>query len=272
MSKRVVNIALIGQKFMGRAHSNAYLKVSKFFDLPVEPVMHTIVGRDEKQLKEFAGRWGWQNYSTNWRKVVTDPQIDLVDIGTPNNLHEPMAVAALKAGKAVACEKPLAATFDQAKLMAAQAARAKVPTFVWFNYRRCPAIGLAHQLVRAGKLGRIYHVRAAYLQDWAASDVPISWQFDKKQAGAGVHGDLNAHIVDMARFITGQEIVEVCGMDKTFIKQRRAGRTAKGLKKVTVPDAFCFMAKYNSGAIGTFEATRFATGRKNSNQIEINGR
>jgi len=279
MAARTVNVALIGQKFMGRVHSNAYLKVSKFFNLPVEPVMHTVVGRDESQLKAFAEQWGWRHYSTNWKRVVASDAIDLVDIGTPNNLHEPMAVAALEAGKAVACEKPLAANLAQGVRMAKAAARAKAPTFVWYNYRRCPAVALAHQLVKAGKLGRLYHVRARYLQDWGGPDVPLLWRFDKRYAGSGAHGDLNAHIIDMARFITGAEIVEVSGLAETFITKRRLGQTTKGLKgkasgnwgKVTVDDTASFLARFDNGAVGTFECTRLATGRKNSNQIEING-
>lgn len=280
MAKRTINIALIGQKFMGKAHSNAYLNVAKFFDLPVEPVMHTICGRDEAELKAFADKWGWQHASTDWKKVVTSPEIDLVDVGTPNDAHEPMAVLALKAGKAVACEKPLAHTLKSAKVMADAAKKAKVPTFVWYNYRRCPAVALARQIVLEKRIGRIYHVRAQYLQDWGGPETPLLWRFDKKRAGSGAHGDLNAHIIDMARFITGQEITEVSGLEETFIKQRAipagtkliGGKGQSGKKgESTVDDAVLFLARFDGGAVGSFEATRLATGNRNGNQIEING-
>lgn len=278
---KTINVALIGQKFMGKAHSNAYLKVAKFFELPVTPVMHTIVGRNEEELKGFADKWGWRNYSTDWRTVIRSPEINLVDIGTPNDMHEDIAIAALNAGKAVACEKPLANTFSAARNMAAAAKKSKQPTFVWFNYRRVPAVALARQIVNEGRLGRIYHVRAQYLQDWGGPETPLVWRFDKKRAGSGAHGDLNAHIVDMARFITGQEITEVCGLAETFIKERKipvadtgisagsARRNAMG--KSTVDDAMLFLARFRGGAVGSFEATRLATGNKNGNQIEING-
>ncbi len=270
MAKKQINVALIGQKFMGKAHSNAYLKVNKFFDLPVEIVMHTVVGRNAKELADFAKRWGWENHSTNWKKTVTLPEIDLVDIGTPNDLHAPMAIEALKAGKAVACEKPLADTLTAATKMTQAAKKSKKPTFVWFNYRRCPAVALARQIVKEGRLGRIYHVRAQYLQEWGGPDTPLLWRFIKKHAGSGAHGDLNAHIVDMARFITDAEIIEVSGLAETFIKIRTIpGTNKKG--KSTVDDAVLFHARMDNGAIANFEATRLATGRKNANQIEING-
>ncbi len=270
MARKQINVALIGQKFMGKAHSNAYLKVNKFFDLPVEIVMHTVVGRNADELAKFAKRWGWAHYSTNWKKVVNSPEIDLVDIGTPNDLHAPMAIEALNAGKAVACEKPLAETWVSAKKMAQAAKKAKRPTFVWFNYRRCPAIALARQIVREGRLGRIYHVRAQYLQEWGGADTPLLWRFVKKHAGSGAHGDLNAHIVDMARFVTGSEIVEVSALAETFIKERVIPGTKKKGKS-TVDDAVLFFGRMDNGAIASFEATRLATGRKNANQIEING-
>lgn len=280
--RKSLNVALIGQKFMGRTHSNAYLKVAKFFDVPLEPVMHTICGRNEAELREFAGRWGWRNFTTDWKKVVGDPEIDLVDIGTPNHLHAPMAIAAIEAGKAVACEKPLAGTLDDAKAMAQAARRHKARTFVWYNYRRCPALAAAHQFVKQGLLGRIYHVRAAYLQDWGGPDTPLLWRFQKKLAGSGAHGDLNAHIIDMARFVTGAEITEVTGaIAETFVKSRTIpetdtgawGTKGKARKKgrSDVDDAVLFLARFNNGAVGTFEATRLATGNKNANQIEVNG-
>jgi predicted dehydrogenase len=286
MSK-TINVCLIGQKFMGRTHSNGYLKAPKFFtDLPANPVMHTIVGRNQAELNEFSQRWGWQRTSTDWKKTINDPAIDLVDVGTPNNLHAEMSIAALEAGKHVACEKPLAGSLDEARQMR-DAAR-KHPnqqTFVWYNYRRVPAVALAHQLAKAGKIGRIYHVRAYYLQDWAGPGVPLIWRFLKEVSGTGSLGDLGAHIIDMARFITGEEITEVIGSaSETFVKEREipaqgssggiaaGAAAAKGaMGKVTVDDANVFIAKLAGGGLATFESTRFATGRQNMNGLEING-
>lgn len=297
MSK-TCNIALLGQKFMGRVHSNAWLKAERFFRLPLRPVMHTIVGRDLIALAPFADRWGWKHYHTTWQEVVKSPDIDLVDIGTPNYLHADQALAALTAGKHVACEKPLAGTLKDARAMRHAAAKSrKCKTFVWFNYRRCPAVALAHQLVKQGRLGRIYHVRANYLQSWAGPDVPLLWRFQRKYAGSGAHGDLNAHIVDMARFITGDEIIEVCGaISETFVKDRlmpaaaarHAAARATGTTtpkgglgaapalrgergKVDVDDCTIFLARFSAGAVASFEATRLATGNQNNNTIEVNG-
>ncbi len=280
----ICNIALLGQKFMGRAHSNAYLKVTRFFNLPKKPVMHTIVGRDLIALAPFADRWGWRNYSTTWKDVVKESDVHLVDVSTPNYMHAEQAIAALAAGKHVCCEKPLAHTLKDARAMKNAAARArKSNTYVWFNYRRCPAVALAHRLVQEGRLGRIYHVRASYLQDWGTPDAPLMWRFQKKYAGSGAHGDLNAHIVDMARFITGQEITEVTGaIAETFIPERplppkphvRGGVTSRRKKemgKSDVDDCVLFLARFKGGAVGTFEATRLAAGNQNNNSIEING-
>jgi predicted dehydrogenase len=281
----ICNIALIGQKFMGRAHSNAYVKAARFFNVPIRPFMHTIVGLDLIALAPFADRWGWKNYSTSWKDVVKDPAIDLVDISTPNYMHAEQALAALAAGKHVACEKPLAATLKEARAMKNAAARTRKPkTFVWFNYRRCPAVALAHQLVRAGRVGRIYHVRAAYLQDWGGPNTPLSWRFQKKYAGSGAHGDLNAHIIDMARFITGQEFTEISGaVSDTFISERELigpppttggrarSRRKTALGKSDVDDCVLFLARMSGGVIASFEATRLATGNQNNNMIEVNG-
>jgi predicted dehydrogenase len=283
----MLNVGLIGSKFMGRTHSNGYLKVAKFFtDLPCEPVMHTIAARDAKDLSTFAPRWGWQHYTTDWRELATNPEIDLVDIGTPNDVHMEQALAALEAGKHVACEKPLAGTLDDARAMAQAAKKARGSrTFVWYNYRRVPAVALAHQLVQEGRLGRIYHVRAAYLQDWGGPETPLLWRFQGDKAGSGAHGDLNAHIIDMARFITGDEISEVSGaIEETFIKERTilgsdsggeiAGKGAKKTAKKgksTVDDAVLFLARFKKGAVASFEATRLSTGDKNRNRIEIHG-
>ncbi len=281
-----INVALIGSKFMGRTHSNAYLKVAKFFDLPVDPVMHTICARDAEDLRKFAPRWGWKNHSTDWQRVIQSPEIQLVDVSTPNYVHKDQSIAALEAGKHVACEKPLAGTLADARQMrdAAKAAR-KSKTFVWYNYRRVPAVALAHQLARAGKLGRIFHVRAFYLQDWAGPGVPLIWRFQKDVAGSGAHGDLNAHIIDMARFITGEEVTEVIGsVAETFIKEREipqqgsAGGIAAGaagargkMGQSDVDDAVMFLARMSGGGLASFEATRLATGNQNKNGLEVNG-
>lgn len=281
-----INIALIGSKFMGRVHSNAYLKASRFFDLSRTPVMHTVAARNVENLVAFSRRWGWRNFTDQWRLAVQNPEIDLLDVATPNHMHEEQAIAALEAGKHVVCEKPLAGTLQDARAML-RAAR-KVPkqkTFVWYNYRRCPAVALAHQLVKAGKLGQIYHVRAAYMQDWGGPETPLLWRFQAKFAGSGAHGDLNAHIIDMARFITGDEITEVTGaIEQTFIKQRNtiaggAGgdisgqgvRTRKRKGQSTVDDCVLFLARFKKGAVASFEATRLATGNKNANRIELHG-
>ena len=277
-----LNIALVGSKFMGRAHSNAWLSVNKFFDLPRDVVMRTVCALDAKETRAFARKWGWDRATTSYEDILDDETIELVDVGSPNHVHAPQSIAALEAGKHVACEKPLAGRLDDARAMRDAARKAKrrgLQTFVWFNYRRCPAVAFAHQLVRKGKLGRIYHVRAQYLQDWGGPDTPLSWRFDVKQAGSGAHGDLNAHIIDMARFITGDEIVEVSGaVQETFIRERRVvGTTGKGARsrkrrgKSTVDDCVLFLTRFKSGAVGSFEATRLATGNQNGNRIEING-
>ena len=283
--KDSLNVCMIGYRFMGRAHSNAYLKVDKFWDVDIHPVMHTVVGRDGKAVQAFAKRWGWQKSSTDWKAAVTAPEIDLVDVGTPNNQHMDMAVAALEAGKHVVCEKPLAATLADARQMRDAARKAKKSTTcVCYTYRRVPAVALAHRIVREKDLGPLYHIRAVYLQGWASSpDIPLIWRFDKEAAGSGAHGDLGAHIVDMARFITGDEFAEVTGaISHTFIKERviptaTAGAGiasgAKGggkLGKVLVDDAVLFLARMKSGAVASFESTRFATGDENKNGIEVN--
>ncbi len=284
MTKKTINVALIGQAFMGRAHSNAWSQVGRFFDPPRLPVLHTICARHGETLKTFAEKWGWRKAETQWEAVCADPEIDLVDIGTPNDLHRPIAEAALAAGKVVACEKPLAGTLEDARKMRAAARNSKAKTFVWYCYRRCPAVALAYQLVRAGRIGKIRHVRAVYLQSWADQSIPLTWRFDGRIAGSGSHGDLNAHIIDMTRFVTGEEIVEISGaIAETFIKRRRrmvgqaAGGIAEGLtassrmERVTVDDAVLFLARFSTGAVASFEATRMATGNLNRHGFEING-
>jgi predicted dehydrogenase len=286
MSRPTTNVCLIGHKFMGRTHSNAYLKVNKFFpELSLVPKMHTIVGRNEAELKHFAGEWGWAKTSIDWKQAIKDPEVQLVDIGTPNNMHREMAIAALEAGKHVACEKPLAQNLAEARQMLDVARKSKGKTFVWYNYRRVPAVALAHQLAAAGKIGRVYHIRAYYLQDWAGPSVPLIWRFSKAVSGSGSHGDLGAHVIDMARFITGDEFSEISGcVTETFIKEREipsqgsgggiaaGAAAAKGkMGKVDVDDATLFLARMKSGAIASVEATRFATGYQNKNGVEIHG-
>ncbi len=282
--KKTLNVALIGQGFMGRTHSNAWGQVGKFFDVPIQPVKHTSFGQAEEDPQVFADNWGWQKVTSKWRLAVRCPEVDLVDIVTPNYMHASVARAAIAAGKHVSCEKPIAGTLKDAREMAAAARKAKIKTFVWYNYRRCPAVALAHQLVRRGKVGKIRHVRAVYLQSWADESVPLAWRFDKRLAGSGSHGDLNAHIIDMTRFVTGEEITEIVGaVTETFIKKRNlmsgtvAGGIAAGLKasrrkgKVTVDDAILALARFSGGAVASFEAARQATGNLNRNGFEING-
>ncbi len=279
-----VNVAMIGQGFMGRAHANAWGQVGRFFSPPVTAVMHTVFGQEAEDPQAFADKWGWQNATTSWEEAVAAPEIDLVDVVTPNYFHAPPVKAAIAAGKPCACEKPIAGTLAEAREMAEAAKAAGVATFVSFVYRRCPAVALARQLVLDGKIGEIRHVRATYLQDWADESVPLAWRFDKKLAGSGAHGDLNAHIVDATRFVTGEEITEVIGaIEETFIKERQlmsgtaAGGIAAGIESssekgpVTVDDTVLFLARFSGGAVASFEAARQATGNQNRNTFEING-
>jgi predicted dehydrogenase len=290
MKTKTLGIGLVGTKFMGKAHSNAWMTAPRFFDLPMAVDMRAVAGREVASLAAFAQRWGWRCCSDDWRDLLDDPQVGLVDVCTPNHLHAEVSIAALEAGRHVACEKPLAGTLADARAMrdaAAKAARKGVRTFVWFNYRRCPAVAFAHQLVKEGKLGRIFHVRASYLQDWGGPSTPLLWRFQGKLAGSGAHGDLNAHIIDMARFITGEEVTEVVGaLEETFGKERDlvesaggaiagkgARRAVRGVRKgkSTVDDAVLFLARMSGGGVASFEATRLATGNLNRNQIEVNG-
>jgi predicted dehydrogenase len=290
MKTKTLGIGLVGTKFMGKAHSNAWMTAPRFFDLPMAVDMRAVAGREVASLAAFAQRWGWRCCSDDWRDLLDDPQVGLVDVCTPNHLHAEVSIAALEAGRHVACEKPLAGTLADARAMrdaAAKAARKGVRTFVWFNYRRCPAVAFAHQLVKEGKLGRIFHVRASYLQDWGGPSTPLLWRFQGKLAGSGAHGDLNAHIIDMARFITGEEVTEVVGaLEETFVKERDlvesaggaiagkgARRAVRGVRKgkSTVDDAVLFLARMSGGGVASFEATRLATGNLNRNQIEVNG-
>jgi predicted dehydrogenase len=279
MAAKTMNIGLVGTKFMGKAHSNAYLKVAKFFDVDPQPVMKAVCGRHAEETAEFANRFGWQSHESDWRKLCQRQDIDVVDVSTPGNLHHDIAVAAAKAGKHVYCEKPLAFNLKDARAMLDAVRQAGVVHMVNFNYRVVPALALAQQMIQAGEIGEIRHFRATYLQDWLVDPkFPMNWRLRKEAAGSGAHGDLNAHHVDMARYLVG-EIAEVVGMQKTFITERPAeGRSAgltatagEGTEKVTVDDATLFLAKFANGALGSFEATRMAPGRKNYNRVEING-
>jgi predicted dehydrogenase len=264
-----IAIGMIGYKFMGKAHSNAYRQIGQFFDLPLTPRLKTISGRDKPKVEKMAQRWGWENAVDDWRRIIDDPEIKVVDICSPNNTHREIAIAAFKAGKIVACEKPLAMNGAEAEQMAAAARKSGKINTVWFNYRRVPAIAFARQLIDEGRIGRVYHFRALYLQDWTMDpSVPLLWRMDKDVAGSGVTGDLHSHIVDLSNFLAG-DIESVAGTSKIFIDERE--RPEGGKSKVEIEDASIFVAKYTNGAIGHFEATRFANGRKNGNTFEING-
>lgn len=276
-----INVGLVGYQFMGKAHSNAYRQVAAFFpDLEAVPVMKAICGRNEEAVKAAAKQFGWESYETSYEALVKRDDIDLVDVCVPGNMHAPITIAAVEAGKHVLCEKPLANTLAEAQQMLAAAEKAGVVHMLCHNYRRAPAVQLAKRLIDEGALGRIYHFRGTYLQDWIVDpEFPLVWRLRKEIAGSGVHGDLNAHLIDLARFLVG-EISEVCGMMETFIKERpqlaaiddRLGGTAAAERgEVTVDDAAAFLARFENGALGTFESTRFALGRKNYNRFEING-
>lgn len=279
------NVALIGSKFMGRVHSNAWMSVGKFFPDAGRAVRHTIAARNAEELEVFADQWGWDSWNADWRTIPDDDDVDLVDIATPNHVHAEQAIAALEAGKHVACEKPLAATLADARAMAEAAAAADGQDFVWFNYRRVPAIALAHRLVADGALGRIYHARAAYLQSWGGPETPLLWRFQGDVAGSGAHGDLNAHIIDAVRFVTGEEIVRVDGaIEHTFIEERplleddqggeiagSGAATSEDMGESTVDDAVMFMGRLSGGGLASFEASRLATGYHNANRFEIHG-
>jgi predicted dehydrogenase len=279
---RQVRVAMIGYKFMGKAHSHAYRDVAHFMPVQAEPVMVALCGRDEAAVAEAARMYGWQGYETDWRKLVERPDIDLIDIGTPNNSHAEIAIAAAEHGKHVLCEKPLAMDLEQARRMKAAVDRAGVVNMVCHNYRYAPAVQFARKLIADGRLGQIYHIRAQYLQDWIMDpEFPLVWRLQKDVAGSGTHGDLSAHIIDLARFLVG-EFESVTGILHTFVEERPLesggegawGATAAGTRqmgKVTVDDAALFLARLEGGALGTFEATRFAGGNRNGNRFEING-
>jgi predicted dehydrogenase len=268
---KTLNVGMIGYKFMGRAHSNAWLKADKFFDLKARPIMKVICGRDKAGVAAMAYRFGWEKFETGWHEVVNDATIDIIDINTPNDTHAEIAIAAAKAGKAVLCEKPLALDVKQAKAMVDAVEKAGVVHMVCHNYRRIPAIVLAKRMIDAGDLGRVYHYRARYAQDRLVDpSFPLGWRLQSKIAGSGALGDINSHIVDLGRYLVG-EFTEVCGQMETFIKERPLPGEPDKKGKVTVDDAVMFIGRFANGALANLEATRFALGRKNGIQIEING-
>ena len=270
-----LNIGLIGTGFMGRTHANAYGQANKFFGHKIRPVLKAVCARDPENTAAFAARWGWEEVETDWRKLVHRDDIDVVDICTPNNMHAEIALEAARAGKFIVCEKPLAMNAQEALAMTEAAERSGRPTMVSFNYRRIPAVALAKQLVDEGRLGRIFHYRAKYLQDWTISpDLPQGgdtlWRLDAAVAGSGVTGDLLAHSIDLALRLAGP-ISQVTAMTETFIKQRKLQDDPDTVRPVAIDDACAFLARFENGALGTFESTRYARGRKNQNTFEING-
>ncbi len=279
---KTLNVAIIGTKFMGKAHSNAWLNTPHFFEMGIKPVLKVAVGTDAAGAQALADNWGWEEWSTDWREVVARPDVDIVDIATPTYLHHDMAVAAADHGKHVFLEKPFALSVEQARAMLAAVERAGVTHYVNHNYRRAPAVRLAKRLIDDGFIGRIFHWRSAYLQDWIVDpNFPLTWHLRQETAGYGAHGDLGSHSVDLARFLVG-DIAAVTGMTANFIPTRPlpgAGAAtfsagsgeSTGTGPVTVDDASFFIAEFAGGALGSFEVSRFAPGRKNYNYFEIYG-
>jgi predicted dehydrogenase len=278
-----LRIGMVGHAFMGAAHSHAWRTAGRFFDLPRRLELTAVCGRSEPGVRRAAERYGWESYETDWRRLVERPDIDVVDICTPGDTHAEIALAALAAGKHVLCEKPLANSVAEAETMTEAADRARadgVRSQVAFNYRRVPALALARRLIEEGRLGTVHQVRASYLQDWLVDpEFPLAWRLRKERAGSGALGDLGAHSVDAAQFLTGQRIASVGALLETFVTERPLPAEASGLSatagsergQVTVDDAALFTARFDGGAIGVFEATRFATGHKNAMRIEVSG-
>lgn len=274
MEQRPLHIGLIGYGFMGRAHSNAFRQVRHFFQLPIRPVLRAVCARDEAKVKAFAEQWGYESVETDWRRLVERKDIDLIDICTPNHLHAEIALAAAAAGKMILCEKPLAMNGPEALRMVEAVERAGVANMVWYNYRRVPAVTFAKQLIDAGKLGRVFHYRAKFLQDWTINpDLPQGgtalWRLDVKAAGSGVTGDLLAHCIDTAEWLIGP-MASVCAMTETFVKQRKHVLTGQ-VEPVGIDDACAFLARFKNGALATFESTRYARGHKALYTLEVNG-
>jgi len=273
-AKKTLNVGMIGYGFMARTHSNAYCKVSHFFDLEYQPVLKTVCGLVEAEAQAFAEKWGYESYTTDWRQVVENKDIDIIEICVPNNCHAEIAIAAAKAGKIVICEKPLALNSEEALRMTEAVEAAGVPNLVSFNYRRVPAVTLAKQLIDEGRLGKIFHYRANFLQDWTISaDVPqggmATWRLDAKAAGSGVTGDLLAHCIDLALWQNGP-IQNLTAMTETFVKERKNVETGN-IEPVKIDDACMFFCRFANGSIGNFESTRYARGHKALFTFEING-
>ncbi|HEY3847550.1 MAG TPA: Gfo/Idh/MocA family oxidoreductase, partial [Acetobacteraceae bacterium] len=265
---------MVGYGFMGRTHSNAFSQVSHFFDVPYQPVLKAVCARNAERAEAFAARWGYGSVETDWRRLVESPHIDLIDIASPNDTHAEIAIAAAAAGKMVMCEKPLGRNGAEAEAMTAAVEAAGVPNMVWYNYRRVPAVTMARELIDEGRLGKIFHYRAKFLQDWTIStDLPQGgeglWRLDVNVAGSGVTGDLLAHCIDTALWLNGG-IDEVSAMTETFIKQRKHNLTGK-VEPVGIDDASAFLARFQNGSLATFEATRYARGHKALYTLEING-
>ncbi len=272
--KKQLNIGVVGCGFMGRTHSNAFRSVGNFFDLPYEPVLKTICARSGDRARAFAAQWGYDSFETDWRRMVDSPEIDLIDIASPNDTHAEIAVAAARVGKMVMCEKPLGRTPAESISMVEAVEKSGVASMVWYNYRRVPAVTLAKQLVDEGRLGRIFHYRTVFLQDWTiSSDLPQGgeglWRLDASVSGSGVTGDLLAHNIDTAMWLNGR-IDEVTAMTETFIKTRKHNLTGKE-EPVRIDDASAFLARFANGSLATFEATRYARGHKALYTFEING-
>jgi predicted dehydrogenase len=278
-----LGVGMVGYAFMGAAHSQAWRTAHRFFDLPLTPRMAVLGGRTEDAVRAAAARLGWADVETDWHRLVVRDDVDLVDIGTPGDTHAEIAIAALEAGKHVLCEKPLANTVTEAQAMAAAAAaHPELVAMTGFTYRRMPAIQLARRLVEQGRIGAVRHVRAQYLQDWLADErAPWVWRVDRQQAGSGALGDIGAHVVDLAQFVTGESLTGVSAMLETFVHERPVPTSLHGLggtvtadsplRPVTVDDAAAFLGRLSGGGLAVFEATRFAWGRRNQIRLEVNG-
>jgi predicted dehydrogenase len=273
-AKKPLNIGLVGYGFMGRTHSNGYKRVGDFFDVAYRPALKAICGRTAEGAQAFAEKWGYDSVETDWKALVTRKDIDAIDICTPNNTHAEIAIAAAKAGKMILCEKPLAMNLVEGRAMVQAVEEAGVPNTVWYNYRRVPAVTLAKQLIDAGRLGKIFHYRANFLQDWTISaDLPQGgtglWRLDAAAAGSGVTGDLLAHCIDTALWLNGN-ITTVSAMTETFIKERKHNLTGK-VEPVKIDDACAFLCRFENGSLGLFESTRYARGHKALYTFEVNG-
>jgi predicted dehydrogenase len=272
--KKTLNIGLVGYGFMGRTHSNAFVQTPRFFDVPYTPVLKAVCARNPDRVKAFAANWGYESIEADWRALVDRKDIDLVDIASPNDTHAEIAIAAARAGKMVMCEKPLGRTAAEAEKMVAAVESARVPNSVWYNYRRVPAVTLLKHLIDAGRLGRVFHYRAQFLQDWTISkDLPQGgeglWRLDLAVAGSGVTGDLLAHCIDTALWLNGS-LSDVTAMTETFIKERKHTLTGR-VEPVGIDDASAFLGRFRNGSLALFEATRYARGHKALYTLEING-